>query len=35
MQCSIFDDDESRLASFQSNKNNDWLVDIISTEHDE
>ena len=30
-QCSIFEDDESRLAYFQSQKSNDWLVNVIST----
>ena len=33
MQCSIFEDDESRLAYFQSHKSNNWLVNINSTEH--
>ena len=34
-QCSIFEDDESHLAYFQSYKSNDWLVNIISTEQDQ
>ena len=34
-QWSIFEVDENHLAYFQSYKSNDWLVNIISTEHDE
>ena len=35
MQCSIYEDDESRLVYFQTHKSNDWQVNIISTEHDQ
>ena len=34
-QCSIIEDDVSRLAYFQSHKNNDWLAYVISSEHDQ